>query len=103
MTRGDTAYISFTLTDQTGEPVVLGDGDAVRCQVRKEPNGGELIFEGNVEIGDEIVWHITPAETADVPVGAYYWDCQVEFSNGDIFTFIPVSIFMIADEVTEVI
>ena len=36
----------------------------------------------------------------DLDVGDYYWDAQVEFSNGDIFSFIPVSKFKLISEVT---
>jgi len=101
LTRGDTAYIAINLVDESGAVIVLGDGDSVRCQVREAPNGGTLLFTGVIEISDEIIWHIRPEDTANADPKEYHWDCEVVFSNGDVFTFIPDSVFTILDEVTE--
>ena len=101
LTRGDSAYLDFPLTDKDGNPIVLGDGDHLRCQVRKEPNGGEVLFEGIIEEGETYTWHIVPSDTKDAPLDTYVWDAQVEYSNGDIFTFVNVSNFTILKEVTD--
>ena len=104
LTRGDSAYISFEITDNDGNKITLGDQDIVRCQVRKQPNGGELLISSELreDEKDGIVWHIRPEDTANLEVGLYYYDAQVEFKeSGDIFSFIPVSKFVLIDEVTE--
>lgn len=96
LTRGDSAYITLHIDDYE-----LNDGDVVRVQVRDVPNTGELLVEGDVDVsGEEIVWHIYPAQTSNLEVKTYYWDAQLETSNGDIFTFIPASPFKLLDEVT---
>ena len=103
LTRGDSAYINFTLTDINGEPLQLAAGDRVRCQVRKEPVTGELLFDGEVtysQQGNQITWHIHPSDTANAQIGTYYWDAQVEYANGDIYTFVDVSEFTLLPEVT---
>jgi len=105
ITRGDSAYIQLDISDMSGEPVTLSSRDIVRCQVRKRPNDGELVFEGDIIRSDQdnsIVWHIHPEDTMNEFVGTYYWDAQVEFTNGDIFTFIPVSKFKLLPEITMV-
>lgn len=100
LTRGDSAYITLTINTKDGV-YELQDGDTVKCQVRTEPNDGQLLFEGQIDIvRDEIVWHIRPEDTKDLEVDKYYWDAQLELPNGDIFTFIPSSIFKLTDEVT---
>ena len=101
LTRGDSAYITLSINTDNGT-YELNDGDEVRVQVRDFPNTGELLFDGNIEMGldGEIVWHIYPAQTTDLEVKTYYWDAQLETSNGDIFTFIPASPFKLLDEVT---
>lgn len=101
LTRGDSAYLTLGLNDNDGNPYELQDGDIVRVQVRTAPNVGELLFEGQIDVVDgAVVWHIRPADTSGKEVKTYYWDAQLETSNGDIFTFIPSSIFRLTDEVT---
>lgn len=103
LTRGDSAYITLNVNDSTGKPYELNDGDNIRVQVRTAPNVGRLLFEGNLDTtGNKIVWHIKPEDTADEPVTTYWWDAQLETPNGDIFTFITSSPFILTDEVTMV-
>lgn len=102
LTRGDSAYITLGITDNSGAPIEITGNDVIRCQVREAPNGGTVIFSGVIERDDEIVWHIRPVDTAAVAAKDYYWDAEIEFSNGDIFSFVPVSKFTVLPEVTEV-
>ena len=100
ITRGDSAYILFALTDADGNPIELSGQDKVRCQVRKEPTTGELLFEGEIIQNDDgIVWHIRPEDTVALE-GEYYWDAQIEYGDGDIYTFVDVSAFNVLPEVT---
>lgn len=101
LTRGDSAYITLTINTDNGI-YNLNDGDEVRVQVRDAPNTGELLFDGQIDVMDngEIVWHILPSQTSELDVKSYYWDAQLETSNGDIFTFITSSPFKLTDEVT---
>ena len=103
ITRGDSAYIQFNITDMSGNPITLTENDIVRSQVRKKPNDGDLIIDGDIirnNLENTIIWHIRPEDTKDCEVGNYYWDAQVEYPNGDIFTFVPVSKFRLLSEVT---
>lgn len=103
ITRGDSAYIQFNLRDVSGNTLVLTNMDVVRCQVRDSSEDGDLIFEGEVlrdYVNNKATWHIKPSDTNDLDIGTYYWDAQVEFSNGDIFTFVDVSKFNVLPEIT---
>lgn len=102
LTRGDSAYITLNVYDADGSPYVLGDDDQIRCQIRTEPNTGDLVVSGEIlyQEDGEIVWYLRPADTKNLEVKKYYWDAQLELSNGDVFTFIPPSIFKLTDEVT---
>lgn len=102
LTRGDSAYITISVNDVDGNPYELGDGDQIRCQVRTAPNTGELVATGEILYQEDgtIVWYLRPSDTSGLDVKKYYWDAQLELSNGDIFTFIPSSIFKLTDEVT---
>lgn len=103
LTRADSAYITISITDERGAPIQLTSQDVVRCQVREEADGGTLLFDGEItRTGDTILWHIRPEDTEGVEAADYVWDAQVEFANGDVFTFIPLSRFRVLSEVTEV-
>lgn len=101
LTRGDSAYITLIIEDKDGNPYEVQEEDIIRCQVRDRVNDGELLFEGLIEkVRDEYIWHIRPEDTVGKEVKTYFWDAQIELPNGDIFTFIPPSVFRLLDEVT---
>lgn len=112
LTRGDSAYITLSITDGSGSPIELTENDTVRCQVRYEPNNRSdenIVFTGVIirrpqETGpDQIVWWIKPEETRFIDLeqqDKFYWDAQVEFANGDIFSIVPVSAFQLLSEVS---
>ena len=103
VTRGDSAYLDIDLKDGSGQPLILGDEDVVRCQVRNVPNTGKLLFEGHLvkNEGSSYTWQIRPEDTKDAPADNYVWDAEVEYYTGEIFTFIPAqSKFVILPEVT---
>ena len=102
LTRGDSGYIDFDLVDEAGNPIVVDENATVRCHVRKAPNGGDLLFDGQIEIVDnKATWPIVPENTKTAALDEYVWDAQIEFSNGDVFTFVPSSDFKLMPEVTE--
>ena len=103
ITRGDSAYISINIQNGNGNPYRPLEGDTIQAQVRYTPTTGSIIFEATFE--DDgwggLVWHIKPEDTANLSPGTYYWDAQLVMENGDTFTFIPVSQFVVEDEVTQ--
>lgn len=104
ITRGDSAYLTLNIRDRMHHPILISNQDILHIQVRDKPNGGNILFEGTVENDpndNSLIWHIYPEETKTAPKDNYFWDAQVEFSNGDIFTWIPVSNFTLLPEVTE--
>ena len=103
----DSGYLTVTPVSKDGSQVVMGENDIIHIQVRDKPSD-DLLFEGDVypeadgETGAvEFVWHIRPEDTAEAEVKTYYWDAQVEYENGDTFTFIEMSEFKVTDEVTK--
>lgn len=101
LTRGDSAYITLAINNLDGTPYIRQPEDEIRVQVRTQPNYGMLLFEGEIfEHNDELIWHIRPEDTCHAQIGDYFWDAQIKLPNGDIFTFIPASLFRLSDEVT---
>lgn len=112
LTRGDSAYITLSITDGSGNPIELTENDIVRCQVRYKPNDrsqenilltGEIIRRSQENGPDQIVWWIRPYETKYIDLDeqdTFFWDAQVEFANSDVFTIVQVSPFKILPEVS---
>ena len=102
LTRGDSAYITITIRNQSGELYEVQDSDELRLQVRTSPNTGKLVFEGRLikESKTSFVWYIRPEDTSECKISDLYYDCQLTLSNGDVFTVIPCSKFVLKDEVT---
>ena len=103
ITRGDSAYISINVLNGNGNPYRGNEGDKIQAQVRYTPTTGSIIFEAELEEDSEggVLWHILPENTATLSPGTYYWDAQLVMANGDTFSFIPVSQFVVTDEVTQ--
>lgn len=106
ITRGDSAYISINIMNGNGIPYKPLEGDKIYAQVRYTPTTGAIIFDAVLEdLEDDgygsVVWHILPENTAALSPGTYYWDAQLVMENGDTFSFIPVSQFVVTDEVTQ--
>ena len=103
ITRGDSGYLDITMTDKDGNPIELTSEDSVRCQVRdSDQDTAQLIFEGKIEVNSEGVHmlHVYPEDTADVELGNYVYDIEVDTAGGDVFTIIPLSYFILLPEST---
>ena len=104
LTRGDSAVVEFFIPDITGKPAEITQEDTVTCQVRSTPNStGELVFAGRVTYSAEknsIIWRIIPSDTSNLDPGTYYWDAEIDYANGDIYTFVGISKFIVLPEVT---
>lgn len=102
LTKGDSAYITINICKEDGSPYILQEGDEVSIQVRHEPNGGELLFNGIITdvYEDKFVWYIRPEDTKDAKIKVYYWDAQIKTIEGDVYTFIPMTTLRLTDEVT---
>lgn len=105
LTRGDSAYITVIPYVGKGDdrrPYELGEGDSIHAQIRTAPNTGEIVAVGTIlyEENGDIVWYLQPSDTKDLPVKKYWYDVELDLSNGDIFTFIKASPFTLTDEVT---
>lgn len=102
ITRGDSAYITISITDSKGNPYTPGPNDKIRAQVRQDPTSTKVLFESEIPY-DTLVWHIKPEDTAQAQMGkTYVYDMEIETAEGDVFTFIPLSSFTVSKEVTRV-
>lgn len=97
--KGDTRPVTVTYKDH-GRPVDPPDGTVIHVQVRKAPDGGELMIDAYPEKGSEpgeYIWRIE----ASIPSGEYVYDVQAEYPSGDVSTFIKLSKFVVLPGSTE--
>ena len=107
LVRGDT--LKLTLTDiklSDGTDYVLSDTDIVYLDVKKYATDKTAIIsksavkENYIDGGLPFVF--LPADTADLPIGEYYFDVRLFVDDDNIYTIIPQSKFRIVQNVTDI-
>lgn len=99
LTRGDSAYIDLSLTDEYGDEYVPDPGDEIRFAVKKSFNDSDPVLIRVVIPLDTLVLHIEPNDTKQLAYGTYNYDIQLTKANGDVDTFINKASFILTEEV----
>lgn len=98
LTRGDTAYLTVPITLETGDPYEMQNGDTLTLSVKKRLSDTDYCFQ-KINTGGN-TFHITPEDTKNLDFKTYKYDIQLQTESGDVYTIIPVSEFVILEEVT---
>ena len=99
LTRGDSARISVEIiNDLTKEPYQMGDADTLKLTVKRSPSDEEFVFQKSAQGSTE--FNIRPEDTKDSDFGNYAYDVELTTSAGDVYTIVPVSTFIILEEVS---
>ena len=105
--RGDT--LKLTLTDirlSDGTDYVLSDTDIVYLDVKKYATDKIATIRKSATKADYIdgglPFVFLPADTADLPIGEYYFDVRLFVDDDNIYTIIPMSKFRIVQNVTDI-
>ena len=98
LTRGDTARLSVTVTNDDGEECDIRGTDTLTLSIKKKVKDSEALVTKMI-IGSS-TFHIEPKDTAGLPFGGYVYDVQMTTAEGDVYTVITPSEFKIAEEVT---
>lgn len=93
LTRGDTAYIGLNLTGFDGTLE-----DTLTMSVKKSVSDIDYTFQIIVPFGSDI--KILPEHTRELEYGKYFYDIQLDMANGDVFTIVAPSKFVVTEEVT---
>ena len=96
LTQGDSAILTVEITNDDGTPYAIKEGDSLTITVKA--TNGTKIFSKTVQAYESII--IEPKDTADVGVGRYKYDIQLDTEN-QVYTIIPVSSFFIEEGLTE--
>ena len=98
LTRGDTAWLTVTIANDSGEAYTVQPGDVLTLSLKKKIDDEVPILQKTITGAD--TFHIQPKDTAKLAFGKYKYDVQLTTAAGDVFTVIPPAIFNILQEVT---
>ena len=96
MTRGDTVRIQVAI-DIDGEEYTPEVGDVVRFAAKKAWTDEEPCILITIP-NDTLVLTIEPNDTKQLEFGAYNYDLQITFANGDVATFVTKAKLKIEEE-----
>lgn len=103
MTKGDTVRLSLTIYDKKGEKYIPSFYDVCLLTIKKyaSQSAPSAQIKGTAD-GENVKFEIMPEDTSNLACGEYVYDIQVKFDyNGDVNTVIPLSKFVLMQEVTK--
>lgn len=98
LTRGDTARIAITINNLLSQEYSIGKEDSLTLTIKKKVKDVEPLLQKIVK--GTTLFHIKPEDTNDFSFGKYVYDVQLTLPNGDVYTIIEPSSFVILSEVT---
>lgn len=105
LTKGDSAYITVSLTGLDGNPYDMVSGDMLALTVRKKAEDASPVLLQVTSDTNTIM--LKPAQTAQLHPGNYSYDIQLTTAAGDVFTVVgatkqvsSLNNFVILPEVT---
>ena len=99
LTRGDTAYISVPITEEsTGDAYTMTSSDTLRFTIKKKETDEEPVVQKTAVGANN--FHILPSDTAGLAFGKYIYDVELETASGDVYTVIVPTEFKLLKEVT---
>ncbi len=104
--RGNTAFydIEVYIGD---EPYTLHEDDVIKFTVKKGTDKNcPVILEKkvtalNYDENSILKVEFSPEDTIDLKTDRYFYDCAIQFPDGDFYTFISKSDFVITDAISE--
>lgn len=87
--KGDTVQLDVDLVDGDGTAYELQQGDRLFLTVRELPNEGSAVLLQVENEAGEPVFIIPASVTAELDVGRYSCDIQLQMASGTIVTVYP--------------
>lgn len=75
LTRGDTAKITVSFTDEQGDPYDMSE-DVVKFGVKRSPYDTECVLEKEID-SETGKFELTPADTESMEYGDYLYDIEI--------------------------
>lgn len=103
LTRGDTAAITVACTFDNGEQRPFVPGDKVYFTVKKSTRTETKEIQKivtNFDADGQAAFDIQHSDTSSLAYGTYFYDIQLTTLDDKFITIIPVSQFIVEEEVT---
>lgn len=97
LTRGDTAYLKLSLTDENGNAYVPAENDTIYFRLKKSAFSNNLPFEKTANI-DTLILELKPEDTAGLEFGSYRYEIELVTEEGEHFTIIENALIEITPE-----
>ncbi|MBR1439189.1 MAG: hypothetical protein IJ587_11710 [Synergistaceae bacterium] len=97
LTRGDSAYITISLKDNTGadyEPVA---GDKIYFRLKEKIFGDKLLLVKEIDTATKRL-ELTPSDTSRLDFATYHYEIELVTASGDRFTVIENGEFVVGIE-----
>ncbi|MCD8150280.1 MAG: hypothetical protein LUE92_12150 [Clostridiales bacterium] len=98
LTRGDTFKALISITDANGEAYTPVEGDSITFGVKANYTDDEVLILKDIPT-DTMLLTLDPADTAGLDFGNYVYDIELTTSDGEVYTFITKSSFILTAEV----
>lgn len=98
LTKGDTFYCAIEIKNEDGTDYTPQEGDEVKFTLKRNASERDALIEKIIP-NDTLILHLVPEDTSDLTVRHYVYDVQLTKENGDVYTFIPESQFILTAEV----
>lgn len=102
--RGTTNEFSLSIEDESGEQYTLKDGEKIIFGVKENAENSDYNIVKTLtsaDIVDDICTiKLTPADTAQLAFGRYYFDIGLQTADGDYYMIVPCDEFYICKAIT---
>ena len=91
ITQGDTLRTSVVFYTEPGVPYIPSAGDRIRFALKSSKSANDTDVLINIDIPtDSMILTIPAEETKKVAARStpYFYDVEITFENGDVYTFI---------------
>lgn len=98
LTRGDSAELSIKVSKRDGSLYELNPNDKLTFTIKKTITDENPLLQKEFTGNNVVV--LTPEDTKPLSFGKHIYDIQLSLADGSIYTVVPSSEFIIAEEVT---
>lgn len=94
LTRGDSCAFDVEIKTDSGETYVPTEGDVITFTMKKDSKTSNVLIK---KTGTTIVFN--PEDTCKLKYGNYLYDVTLTTVGGAVYTIIPPTEFILADEI----